>query len=139
MNFKLRYLILAALFVGQIFCYAHAGKLANGIVVYAEGQRTCYLFSQMPTVTYKHDNNDVIAQLSIDQASEPVLSIRLKKDTSLIIEYGEVEESDNVNTVTMKHQGPKNGKYIQCGHLIIVKDGILYNADGTKLKNIQKH
>jgi len=32
---------------------AQAAPAENGIVVYAEGQQTCYLFKQMPTVTYK--------------------------------------------------------------------------------------
>lgn len=109
---------------------AHA---ENGIIVYAEGQKTCYLFEQIPTVTYKSEGKDVYALLSVEDRETPVLSLKLEGDSKLVVEYGEVEET-GITTVSMRKQDGKNGKYIVCGRLVIVKNGKLYNSNGTIIK-----
>ena len=112
---------------------AQAAPAENGIVVYAEGQQTCYLFKQMPTVTYKSEGKDVFALLSVEGKETPVVSLKLEGSSRLVVEYGEVDET-GVTTVSARKQEGKNGKYIVCGRLIIVKDGKLYNSDGTVVK-----
>lgn len=112
---------------------AHAAPAENGIIVYAEGQQTCYLFKQKPTVTYKSEGKDVFALLSVEGKETPVVSLKLEGDSKLVIEYGEVDET-GITTVSTKKQDGKNGKYIVCGRLVIVKDGKLYNSDGTVVK-----
>lgn len=112
---------------------AQAAPAENGIVVYAEGQQTCYLFKQMPTVTYKSEGKYVFALLSVEGKETPVVSLKLEGSSRLVVEYGEVDET-GVTTVPARKQEGKNGKYIVCGRLIIVKDGKLYNSDGTVVK-----
>ena len=112
---------------------AQAAPAENGIVVYAEGQQTCYLFKQMPTVTYKSEGKDIFALLSVEGKETPVVSLKLEGGSRLVVEYGEVDET-GVTTVSARKQEGKNGKYIVCGRLIIVKDGKLYNSDGTVVK-----
>ena len=112
---------------------AQAAPAENGIVVYAEGQQTCYLFKQMPTVTYKSEGKDVFALLSVEGKETPVVSLKLEGSSRLVVEYGEVDET-GVTTVSARKQEGKNGKYIVCGRLVIVKDGKLYNSDGTVVK-----
>lgn len=112
---------------------AQAAPAENGIVVYAEGLQTCYLFKQMPTVTYKSEGKDVFALLSVEGKETPVVSLKLEGSSRLVVEYGEVDET-GVTTVSARKQEGKNGKYIVCGRLIIVKDGKLYNSDGTVVK-----
>ena len=112
---------------------AQAAPAENGIVVYAEGQQTCYLFKQMPTVTYKSEGKDVFALLSVEGKETPVVSLKLEGSSRLVVEYGEVDET-GVTTVPARKQEGKTGKYIVCGRLIIVKDGKLYNSDGTVVK-----
>ena len=127
-------IILSVLLSFQALLMTHAATSLNGIIVYAEGQQTCYLFSQMPTVTYNYDDKDTIAQLSVEAVATPVVSLKLTGESKLVIEYGEVEEESSVNAVSIKQQTGKNGKYIVCGRLVIVKDGRLYNSDGTAVK-----
>ena len=112
---------------------AQAAPAENGIVVYAEGQQTCYLFKQKPTVTYKSEGKDVFALISVEGKETPVVSLKLEGSSRLVVEYGEVDET-GVTTVSARKQEGKNGKYIVCGRLIIVKDGKLYNSDGTVVK-----
>ena len=88
---------------------------------------------QMPTVTYKSEGKDVFALLSVEGKETPVVSLKLEGDSKLVIEYGEVDET-GITTVSTKKQDGKNGKYIVCGRLVIVKDGKLYNSDGTVVK-----
>ena len=78
---------------------AHAAPAENGIIVYAEGQQTCYLFKQMPTVTYKSEGKDVFALLSVEGKETPVVSLKLEGDSKLVIEYGEVDET-GITTVS---------------------------------------
>ncbi len=114
-----------------------AAPTENGIIVYAEGERTCYLFDQMPTVCYQNDAKGVVAALSIKGQEVPVLTLRLEGDAQLVIEYGEVEESDNIRMVTPQSECKKEGKFFMCGRLVIVKDGKMYRTDGTRI-NIQQ-
>lgn len=118
----------------QITLMTQAATTLNGVVVYAEGQQTCYLFSQMPTVTYNYDDKDTVVQLSLEGIAKPVVSLKLAGDNKLVIEYGEVEESSSIQAVSIKQGEGKNGKYVVCGRLVIVKDGKLYNSDGTVVK-----
>ena len=127
-------IILSVLLSFQALLMTHAATSLNGIIVYAEGQQTCYLFSQMPTVTYNYDGKDTIAQLSVEGVATPVVSLKLTGESKLVIEYGEVEEESSVNAVSIKQQTGKNGKYVVCGRLVIVKDSKLYNSDGTAVK-----
>ena len=108
----------------------HAAVPQNGIIVYAEGHQTCYLFEQMPTVTYSNEGNGVVAQLSLQGTDTPVVSLKLEGENKLVVEYGQVEESAISNISTTQHTG-RNGKYVVCRRLVIVKDGKLYNSDGT--------
>lgn len=127
-------IILSVLLSFQALLMSHASTTLNGIIVYAEGQQTCYLFSQMPTVTYNEDGKDTVAQLSLEGNASPVVSLKLTGESKLVIEYGEVEESSAIKAVSTKQQTGKNGKYIVCGRLVIVKDGKQYNSDGTIVK-----
>jgi len=131
-------IILSGLFSLLTSMMVQAAPTENGIVVYAEGQQTCYLFKQVPTVTYKSVGKDVFAVLSIEGKETPVVSLKLEGDSKLVIEYGEVDESTEVSSISSRKQTGKNGKYIVCGRLVIVKDGKLYNSDGTVVKWVTK-
>lgn len=53
-------IILSVLLSFQALLMTHAAPTLNGIIVYAEGQQTCYLFNKMPTVTYNYDDKDTV-------------------------------------------------------------------------------
>lgn len=127
-------ILLSIILSLQVLLMTHAAAPPNGIVVYAEGQQTCYLFSQMPTVTYSYDDKVVVAELLLEGIETPVVSLKLEGDSKLKIEYGEVEESSVNIAVSSRQKSDNKGKYIVCGRLIIVKDGKLYDSNGTKVK-----
>jgi len=110
----------------------YASQSMNGIVVYAEGQQTCYLFSEMPAVTYLNSEGIVQAAIFVKGKDVPVVVLPLVDENKLVVEYGEVEEVDEIKEVTSKVD--KNRKFIQCGRIVIEKDGKLYNTDGTRVK-----
>lgn len=127
-------IILSVLLSFQVLLMTHAAPTLNGIIVYAEGQQTCCLFNQMPTVTYNYDGKDTVAQLSVEDIATPVVLLKLAGESKLVIEYGEVDEEASVKAVSIKQEAGKNGKYVVCGRLVIVKDGKVYNSDGTVVK-----
>jgi hypothetical protein len=87
---------------------------------------------ELITDTPRYDK-DVFALLSVEGKETPVVSLKLEGSSRLVVEYGEVDET-GVTTVSARKQEGKNGKYIVCGRLVIVKDGKLYNSDGTVVK-----
>lgn len=111
-----------------------SAKTFNGIIVYAEGEETAYLLSDMPSVSYGEGK----AVLSINQRE--VATINLKDNKKLTIVYGEYDSTPT------KVDGPSDvsevrraGKYYVGGRLIIIdKEGRTYDTSGKIIKQQEK-
>lgn len=108
---------------------AMAEEAFDGIIAYADGGETCYLLSEMPTVTYSEGN----AILTVD--GKQVATVELKDEQTLVITYGKYDPT-GINTVDAEpSKVTRIDKIITGGRLIIIgKDGKQYDAAGKVIK-----
>jgi len=97
------------------------------IYAWVKGQSTCYQLSSMPKVTYQ----DNTAVLTLAGQSQPSLTVSLEDGGKLMIT---IASSISAIEETYDNQPVQQvDKMIRCGRLIIVKDGVQYDAMGNRL------
>lgn len=116
----------AAIFSFQVQTVA-AGE-TDAIYIWVDGTSTCYRLTDMPKVTYEGTE----AILSVNGTEQLRLDLGEKH---LVITYGVYQETPT--DVEQTELGAQTnspvrqvGKYIRGGQLIIVKDGVMYDANG---------
>ena len=110
-----------------------AAEEADAIYAWVDGASTCYRLTDMPKVTYQGTE----AVLSINGVEQLRLDLGEKQ---LVITYG-VYQSGPSTDIEPAEQGAQTdtqtvrqvGKYIRGGQLIIVRDGVMYDALGRTL------
>ena len=106
-----------------------AAEEADAIYAWVDGASTCYRLTDMPKVTYQGTE----AVLSINGVEQLRLDLGEKQ---LVITYG-VYQSGPSTDIEPTEQGAQTvrqvGKYIRGGQLIIVRDGVMYDALGRPL------
>ena len=100
----------------------------DAIYVWVDGSSACYQLSKAPTVSY----SGTYAVLSVDGKEE--LKLDLSDGKQLIVTYGEYDAT-GIDDAVVPDKVSRVGKYIRGGHLIIVKDGKQYDANGILIKN----
>ena len=100
----------------------------NAIYAWVDGASTCYRLSDMPCVSY--DGQTAI--LTIHGEEQLRLDLGEKE---LKITYGEYVETAIEETTTPVEQV---GKYIRGGQLIIVRDGVQYDALGRRIAALKE-
>lgn len=103
----------------------------DGVFVWVEGGNTCYQLSQHPQVK----TQDGEAILYVD--GKEVLRLKVTENHPLSISLGEYRDTPSgiEDAVQDTQRVQKVGKYIIGGRLIIIKDGVRYDAEGRKLSN----
>lgn len=110
----------------------------TGVIATYEGAETSYLLSTFPTVKYTTVEEVQHAQLFIEGSEEPVADFVLEEGKSLVVAFGEYEETDGINGVasdkaTITRQGNKT--LVHGGRLIIIdKNGMKYDATGAQVR-----
>lgn len=108
---------------------AMAEEKLNGIIAYADGSETCYLLSEMPTVTYDKGN----AILTI--GGKQVATIKLEGNKTLVVTYGKYVSNSIDEVGVQPSKVTRNGKYIGGGRIVIIgKDGKQYDAAGKRIE-----
>lgn len=108
-----------------------AAEETDAVYVWVDGTSTCYRLTDMPKVTYEGTE----AILSVNGTEQLRLDLGEKP---LVITYGVYQETPTDIEQTGQ-DGQTNspvqqvGKYIRGGQLIIVRDGVCYDANGRIL------
>ena len=108
-----------------------AAEEIDAVYAWVDGTSTCYRLTDMPKVTYEGTE----AVLSINGTEQLRLDLGEKR---LVITYGVYQETPTDIEQTGQ-DGQTNspvrqvGKYIRGGQLIIVRDGVCYDAHGRIL------
>lgn len=103
----------------------------DAVYVWVDGTSTCYRLTDMPKVTYEGSE----AILSVNGTEQLRLDLGEKH---LVITYGVYQETPTDIEQTGQ-DGQTNspvqqvGKYIRGGQLIILRDGVCYDAHGRIL------
>lgn len=101
----------------------------NAILVWVDGQSTCYQLADMPKITY----SDNCAILTLKGSNTPVLTLPLNGST-VKVTYGEYVPTGINDLKSSSSKVTHNGKFVSGGKLVIIKDGKKYNIDGTEIK-----
>lgn len=110
----------------------------TGVIATYEGAETSYLLSTFPTVKYTVVEEVQHAQLFIEGSEEPVADFVLEEGKSLVVAFGEYEESTGIggaasDKATITRQGSKT--LVHGGRLIIIdKNGMKYDATGAQVR-----
>ena len=105
-----------------------AAEEADAIYAWVDGASTCYRLTDMPKVTYQGTE----AVLSINGVEQLRLDLGEKQ---LVITYGVYQSGPSTDIEQPQPDTPVRqvGKYIRGGQLIIVRDGVMYDALGRPL------
>lgn len=95
----------------------------DAVYAWVDGASTCYRLSDMPTVSY----DGQFAILTIGGEEQLRLDLGEKE---LMLTFGVYVETAVEETTTPVEQV---GKYIRGGQLIIVRDGVQYDAHGRRI------
>lgn len=123
---------LVAVFSFQVQTVAAANMDAeetDAVYAWVDGASTCYRLTDMPKVTYEGTE----AVLSVNGTEQLRLDLGEKR---LVITYGVYQSGPSTDVEQTEQDQQTNspvcqvGKYIRGGQLIIVKDGVMYNAHG---------
>jgi len=120
-----KFLLLFSICVFSISAIG-AEKEIDAIYAWVEGTSTCYQLKSMPKVTYVENT----AVLTLAGESEPELTVDLSNGGKLMVTVGVYDPSGVEETNAPVRQ---EGKYIRGGRLVIVKDGVKFDAVGNKL------
>lgn len=123
--------LLAAITIGaaEVAETAEAEE-ADAVYAWVDGTSKCYRLSDMPVVSY--DQGDAV--LTIDGVEQ--LRVAAESIEQLTITYGVYKSQPDIPTgveQTEPSSVRKVGKYIIGGQLIIVVDGVQYDANGRVL------
>ena len=108
-----------------------AAEEADAIYAWVDGASTCYRLTDMPKVTYQGTE----AVLSVNGTEQLRLDLGEK---NLVITYGVYQSGPSTDVEQTEQDAQtvrKVGKYIRGGHLIIVRDGVMYDAHGRLLNS----
>lgn len=122
--------LLAAITIGA----AEVAETAEADAVYAwvDGTSKCYRLSDMPVVSY--DQGDAV--LTINGVEQ--LRVAAESIEQLTITYGVYKSQPDIPTNAEQAESSsvrKVGKYIIGGQLIIIVDGVQYDANGKTIMN----
>ena len=126
MKQKLLLLALAILSIGMAKADTED---KNAILVWVDGQSTCYQLADMPKITY----SDNCAILTLKGSDKPVLTLPLNGST-VKVTYGEYVPTGINGVKSSNAKVTRNGKFVSGGRLIIIRDGKKYSIDGTEVK-----
>ena len=119
-------LLLCSLLVAM--CVQAQETARDAVYAWVDGTSTCYRLSDMPTVSYEGQ----FAILTIH--GEEQLRLNLD-DKELMLTFGVYVETAVEETTTPVEQV---GKYIRGGQLIIVRDGVQYDALGRRIAALKE-
>lgn len=125
-----RTMLLLCSLLAAITISAAEAEEADAVYAWVNGTSKCYRLSDMPVVSY--DQGDVV--LSIDGVEQ--LRVYAENIEQLTITYGIYQSNPNPPTNAEQTEPSavrKVGKYIIGGQLIIVFDGVQYDAEGRQL------
>lgn len=122
-------LLLCSLLAAITISAAEADE-ADAVYAWVNGTSKCYRLSDMPVVSY--DQGDAV--LTIDGVEQ--LRVAAESIEQLTITYGVYKSQPDIPTgaeQTEPSSVRKVGKYIIGGQLVIVIDGVQYDANGRVL------
>ena len=125
-----RTMLLLCSLLAAITISAAEAEEADAVYAWVNGTSKCYRLSDMPVVSY--ERGDVV--LSIDGVEQ--LRVYAENIEQLTITYGIYQSNPNPPTNAEQAEPSavrKVGKYIIGGQLIIVVDGVQYDAEGRQL------
>ena len=117
--------LLCSLLVAM--CVQAQETVRNAVYAWVDGASTCYRLSDMPKVSYEGQ----FAVLTINGEEQLRLDLGEKE---LKLTYGEYMETAIEDATTPVEQV---GKYIRGGQLIIVRDGVQYDALGRRIASLK--
>ena len=123
-------MLLLCSLLAAITIRAAEAEEADAVYAWVNGTSKCYRLSDMPVVSY--DQGDVV--LSIDGVEQ--LRVYAENIEQLTITYGIYQQKPDTPTDAEQTEPSavrKVGKYIIGGQLIIVVDGVQYDAEGRQL------
>lgn len=101
------------------------------ILIKADGAETSYLVSQSPKIYYQTEDGIRVAKVLLGNSMTPVLTVQLTGDKTLKIMYPSVTD---VNAILNNKPLIKDGKRIEYGRVVIIKNGRKYNVNGVEIK-----
>ena len=118
--------LLCSLLVAM--CVQAQETARDAVYAWVDGASTCYRLSDMPTVSY----DGQMAVLTINGEEQLRLDLDEKE---LMLTFGVYVETAVEETTTPVEQV---GKYIRGGQLIIVRDGVQYDAQGRRIASLKE-
>lgn len=123
--------LLAAITIGAAGTVGTAeAEEADAVYAWVNGASKCYRLSDMPVVSYEQGD----AVLTIDGVEQ--LRVAAESIEQLMITYGVYKSQSDIPTNAEQAEPSsvrKVGKYIIGGQLVIVVDGVQYDANGRVL------
>lgn len=128
MNLKNLLLSLLTLIVSTVSYAADT----DCILIQADGVETSYLVSQDPKIYYQTEDGVRVARVLLGDSTTPVITVQLVGDKTLKIMY---PSATDVNAILNNKPLVKDGKRIEYGRVVIIKDGRKYNVNGVEIKD----
>lgn len=108
----------------------------SGIMVSNGTQSTYYLFEKKPTVKYQQVDGVMNACLYVVGEASPVVSVPLQGGAKLSVLYMQANSEDltGLDNVAISKPSVGDGKFLEDGNIIIIKNGKKYNVAGQEIK-----